>query len=104
MKVTYYGHSCFHAVAGGKKLLFDPFIKGNPLASKIDVAEITADYILLSHAHGDHIGDALEIAGHNNATIIGPNEVVNWFLKKGAKNGHNLGPGGFMKFDFGKVR
>jgi L-ascorbate metabolism protein UlaG (beta-lactamase superfamily) len=104
MKVTYYGHSSFLVEAGGKKLLFDPFIKGNPLASKIDVSKIIADYILISHAHSDHVGDALEIAGHNDATIIGPNEVVNWFLKKGVKNGHNMGQGGFIKFDFGKVR
>src|SRR5580698_5717672 len=99
MKVTYYGHSCFLVEAGGKKLLFDPFIRPNPMAAEIDVSKIIADYIIVSHAHSDHIADVLEIAGHNDATIIGPNEVVNWFLKKGAKKGHNMGQGGFVKFD-----
>jgi len=62
MKVTYYGHACFSVVVGGKTLLFDPFISGNPLAKNIDVKKVPADFILVSHGHGDHVGDAVEIA------------------------------------------
>jgi L-ascorbate metabolism protein UlaG (beta-lactamase superfamily) len=51
MKITYYGHACFLIETQGKKLLFDPFISENPLAKKIDINKIEADYILLTHGH-----------------------------------------------------
>ena len=53
MKVTYYGHACFSVVVGDKNLLFDPFITGNPLAKNIDVKNVPADFILVSHGHRD---------------------------------------------------
>ena len=62
MNITYYGHNSFLVEFGGKKLLFDPFISGNGMASNIDVNSIEADYILLSHGHQDHILDAESIA------------------------------------------
>ena len=58
MKITYYGHACFLIETQGKKLLFDPFISENPLAKKIDINKIEADYILLTHGHQDHVLDA----------------------------------------------
>ena len=67
MKVTYYGHACFSAVVSGKTLLFDPFISGNPLAKAIDVKSVPADFILVSHGHDDHVGDAVEIAKRTGA-------------------------------------
>jgi len=70
MKVTYYGHSCFAVEVNGKTLLFDPFISGNPLAQQIEWKKIKADYILVSHGHGDHLGDTVEIAQRTNATVI----------------------------------
>ena len=57
MKLTYYGHACFMVEAAGIKLLFDPFISGNDNAKSIDIQSIEADYILISHGHGDHIAD-----------------------------------------------
>lgn len=60
MKFTYYGHACFSVDAGGKTLLFDPFISPNPLAKEIDVKKIAADFILVSHGHGDHVADVIE--------------------------------------------
>ena len=64
MKITYYGHSCFAVQCGKFNLLFDPFISPNPKAKDIDLSTIKANYILISHAHGDHIGslDALHKA------------------------------------------
>jgi L-ascorbate metabolism protein UlaG (beta-lactamase superfamily) len=103
MKFTFYGHSCFSVETGGKKLLFDPFITGNELAKGVvDVDKIEADYILVSHGHGDHVGDMVQIALRTGATIIGAYEVVTWAQKQGVKNGHplNFGPKGF---DFGKL-
>jgi len=104
MKFTYYGHACFSVFVGGKTLLFDPFIKYNELAKSIDINSITADYILLSHGHEDHVADALEIANRTGATIVSNYEVVTWFQAKGAKHAHPMNHGGQWKFDFGTVK
>lgn len=104
MRITYYGHSCFGIQINGKNLLFDPFVRGNTLASHIDVAKIPADVILISHAHSDHIGDAVDIAKRTNATIIGVWEVTLWFEQQGIQNVMKMNIGGSCKFDFGKVK
>jgi L-ascorbate metabolism protein UlaG (beta-lactamase superfamily) len=104
MKVIYYGHSCFSIVVGGKTLLFDPFITGNPLAKNIDVKKVPADFILVSHGHSDHVGDAVEIAKRTNALVIANYEVAIWLNKQGAPRVHPLNHGGRFKFDFGRVK
>ena len=80
MKVTYYGHSCFLLEVASKSILFDPFITGNPLAVDIKIQRIKADYILISHGHGDHIGDAVEIARQTNALVISNYEICNYLI------------------------
>ncbi|MCB0515994.1 MAG: metal-dependent hydrolase [Chitinophagales bacterium] len=82
MKITYYGHACFGVEIAGKKLLFDPFIRPNPLAKHINIDDIAADYILLSHGHEDHVADALYLAERNKATIIACFEICTWFAQK----------------------
>lgn len=104
MKITYFGHACFGIEVNGKHLLFDPFISANPLASGIKTESILADYILVSHGHSDHIADAIDIAKRTGATVISNYEIVNWLLKKGAKQGHPMNIGGKKKFDFGTVK
>jgi L-ascorbate metabolism protein UlaG (beta-lactamase superfamily) len=104
MKFTYYGHACFSVEAGGKTLLFDPFITPNPLARKIDVARIAADFILVSHGHGDHLADVVDISNRTGATVIAPYEVGNWFEGKGVKNVNPMNHGGGAKMDFGRVK
>ncbi len=104
MKVKYYGHSCFSVHTGGKTLLFDPFISGNPLAKDIDIKSIQADYILLSHAHADHSSEVLEIARNNNATIIGIWEISEWAIRNAHSLTHPMNIGGSFNFDFGSVQ
>jgi L-ascorbate metabolism protein UlaG (beta-lactamase superfamily) len=104
MKLTYYGQSCFAVQAGGKNLLFDPFITPNELASHINIADIKADYILLSHGHGDHSNDAVQLAKQNDATIIGAFEVAMWMNKQGVEKYHPMNTGGKWNFDFGTVK
>src|SRR5580658_231859 len=104
MQFTYYGHSCFAIRAGGKTLLFDPFVTGNPLASAIDVDKIAADYIFVSHGHYDHTTDVLRIAKRTGAKVLGNWELYDWFNKNGLKNTHPINPGGQFEFDFGKVK
>jgi L-ascorbate metabolism protein UlaG (beta-lactamase superfamily) len=106
MKVTYYGQSCFLIETLGQKLLFDPFISPNPLQSengKAIVNTIEADYILLTHGHGDHVADAESIAKRCGATIISNYEIVSWYQTKGIK-GHPMNLGGSKSFDFGTVK
>ena len=103
MKYTYYGQSCFLLEAVGKKLLFDPFITPNPLARDIDIKSIEADYIFVSHGHGDHVADLVDIAKQTNAQVVAMVEVAAWASKQGVENliPMNYGP---TTLDFGKVR
>ena len=102
MKFTFYGQSCFAIETGGKKILFDPFITGNELAKNIDINAIEADFILVSHGHGDHVADLVSIAKRTGAQVIAAYEVVEWAQKQGITNVHpmNFGP---FNFDFGKL-
>ncbi|HMJ45682.1 MAG TPA: metal-dependent hydrolase [Ferruginibacter sp.] len=104
MQLTYYGQSCFCVNVSGKSLLFDPYITPNKLARHININDINADYILLSHGHEDHVADAEAIAHATGATIIANYEVVTWFEKKGLKKNHSMNPGGKWAFDFGTVK
>ncbi len=103
MQLTYLGHSAFHLETKGKHLVFDPFISPNPLAAHVNVDEIRADYILISHGHGDHVADAERIAKRNGATIVSNYEIVTWFEAKGLA-GHGMNHGGKRQFDFGWVK
>jgi L-ascorbate metabolism protein UlaG (beta-lactamase superfamily) len=104
MKFTYYGHACFAVEAGGKNLLFDPFVTPNPLAERIDAKKIAADFILVSHGHGDHVADVVAIAQRTGATVIAPFEVGSWFEKQGLKNVQAMNHGGAARTSFGRVK
>ena len=104
MKLTYYGHSCFCVSVGGKHLLFDPFISGNPLAANVDIDRIRADYILVSHGHEDHMGDVERMVSHTGAKLISNYEITVWFAARGVSNSHALNHGGAWTFDFGRVK
>jgi len=104
MNITYYGHSCFGIEINGKHLLFDPFISQNILAKNININNIKADYILISHGHFDHIADAEVIAKRTNATVIAAHEVCVWLNKQGVEKTHNMNTGGKAKLDFGNVK
>jgi L-ascorbate metabolism protein UlaG (beta-lactamase superfamily) len=104
MKVTYYGHSCFAVEVKNRALLFDPFITPNSLAKAVNVNKVAADYILISHGHGDHLADAASIAKRTGATIISNFEIVTWFGKQGVPKAHPMNHGGGYTFDFGRVK
>lgn len=99
MKFTFYGHACFGIEANGVKLLFDPFISGNELASAIHMNDIDADYILLSHGHADHILDCEAIAMRTGAKVICAYEIHEWLNEKGITNTHPMNTGGQWHFD-----
>src|SRR5690606_6217697 len=103
MKITYYGHAALGIEIQGKHLVVDPYISANPLASNIDVNSIPADYILLTHAHGDHILDVETIARRTGATIVSNAEIAGHYEGKGFKS-HGMNHGGSWNFDFGTVK
>lgn len=102
MKITYLGHASLSIEAHGKTILVDPFITGNELAKDIDINTLEADYILITHAHEDHILDVAAIAKRTGAILISNFEIISHFEKKGLK-GHPMNIGGSWKFDFGKI-
>lgn len=105
MQITYYGHACFGVKIGNLQLLFDPFITQNPLAQQVDLKKIKTDFVLISHAHSDHMADALEIKKHNEqAILITNNEMKKWFAAKGWENSFGMNYGSAVKFEFGKAR
>lgn len=104
MKFTYYGHSSFAVEVKGKKILFDPFITPNDLASSIDVNRIEADYIFVSHGHADHVADLKGVAERTGAKVVGAFELTEWISKQGISNVHPMNTGGKWVFDFGTVK
>lgn len=103
MKITFYGHACLGVDIEGVSILIDPFITANPKASSIDITTLKADYILITHAHQDHIIDVEAIAKRTDATIVSNYEIVTHFSKMGYK-GHPMNHGGSWQFDFGSVK
>ena len=104
MKVTYYGHSCFAVNTAGCTLLFDPFITGNELARNVDVNQVPADFVLISHGHSDHLADAVAIARRTGALVISNYEITVWFGRQGVGKTHPLNHGGGARFDFGRAK
>jgi L-ascorbate metabolism protein UlaG (beta-lactamase superfamily) len=104
MKFTFYGHASFAVETGGKTILFDPFISPNPQAKHIDINSIKADYIFLSHGHGDHVADVVAIAQNTNATCVAAAEIAGWLQKQGLGKVHAMNHGGPIAFDFGTAR
>ncbi len=103
MKLRYFSHSSFQITTDDqKRVLIDPFLDGNP-TSPVTAADVHADYIILTHAHGDHLGDALTIAKRDNALIISVNELANYCQAKGC-NAHNMHIGGGYAFPCGRVK
>ncbi len=104
MKIKYLGHASLLIEVAGKNIVIDPFITGNPLAAgKIDVDEIKADYILITHAHQDHILDVERIAQNNPGVVIVSNfEIASYYGKKGFQF-HPMNHGGSWNFDFGTL-
>jgi L-ascorbate metabolism protein UlaG (beta-lactamase superfamily) len=104
MEITYFGHSCFLIETGQYNILLDPFITPNELAKDINIDEIKADFIFLSHGHNDHVADVERIYKNTKAKVVGGYEVVSWFVNKGVENIHPMNHGGHIKFDFGSVK
>ncbi|RPI90438.1 MAG: metal-dependent hydrolase [Chloroflexi bacterium] len=102
MKYTWYGHAALGLETSGHKLIVDPFLTGNPAAS-ITPEAVEADFILVSHGHGDHLGDSVAIAQRTQALVISVNEIANWFGNQGIE-AHGQHVGGGFKYPFGYLK
>ena len=104
MKITFYGHNSLLIEILGNYIMVDPFITGNPLyKDKLDVKSLKADYILLTHAHQDHILDVETIAKNTNAKIVSNYEIAMYYQEKGF-NVHPMNHGGNWRFEFGNLK
>jgi L-ascorbate metabolism protein UlaG (beta-lactamase superfamily) len=101
-KATFLGHACFQLEADGTSLIVDPFLTGNPKAAR-KADDVSCNYVLITHGHGDHLGDAISIAKRNNATIISNYEVATYCGTQGATS-HPMHIGGSHRFPFGRVK
>jgi len=102
MKFTYYGHSTFHLEIGEHSILIDPFISDNP-HTDVSPETFSPSHIILTHAHGDHVGDTEAIAKRSGAKIVSSFEIANYFDAKDL-NTHPMNPGGSYTFEFGTVK
>jgi len=103
MKITFYGQNSLSIEVGGKHIIVDPFITGNDLSKdKVDIKQLKADYILVTHAHQDHTLDVEAIAKNTGATVVSNYEIANHYEAKDLKV-HPMNHGGSWEFDFGKV-
>jgi L-ascorbate metabolism protein UlaG (beta-lactamase superfamily) len=102
LHLTYYGHSAFKLYDDNHTIVIDPFLTGNPNA-KVKPEEVKADFVILTHGHGDHLGDGIKIAKASDATVIAVSELADYCIAKGAK-AHNMHIGGSFQFPFGRVK
>ncbi|MCK5852706.1 metal-dependent hydrolase [bacterium] len=101
-KLTYLSHSAWLVETDNYTIAIDPFLEGNPTAT-VKPSDVEADYIIVTHGHGDHLGDAIPMAKANNGTIITNFEIANYCTEKGA-NAHPMYIGGSHEFPFGTVK
>ena len=103
MEITFYGHASIGIKTGKINILVDPYISANPAAAEININSIPADYILITHAHGDHILDVEAIAKRTDAVIVSNAEIADHYTTKGYK-AHPMNHGGSWDFEFGVVK
>ncbi len=102
-KFTWYGHATLGLETGGYKIIVDPFFTGNPAAT-IPAEKVEADYILVSHGHGDHVGDGAAIAKRTGAAIVSNFEIASWFAAQGVEKTHGQHLGGGYRHPFGYLK
>lgn len=103
VKFTWYGHGCMSLDVDGKKILVDPYLSDCPTAA-VKPGDVEADFILISHGHGDHIGDSVALAKRTKALVISNFEISTWFQNQGIDaHGQHIGGGFHHPFGYLKL-
>lgn len=102
-KITWLGHGTFQLETAGTTVLIDPFLTGNPAASTT-ADKLSPQFIVVTHGHGDHIGDTVSIAKRTGALVISNYEITEWLKGQGVANVHAMNTGGAFQFPFGKLK
>jgi L-ascorbate metabolism protein UlaG (beta-lactamase superfamily) len=102
LKITWLGHACFTLDDGKNRIIIDPFLTGNPVAT-VSPGDLKVDAVLVTHGHGDHLGDAVDISRHGGVPLIAPFELAKFCERKGATI-HPMHIGGGHTFFFGRVK
>ncbi len=103
ISLTYHGHAALGLDISGTHILVDPFFSDNPSAAA-DPTKLPADFVLVSHGHGDHVGDTVEIAKRTGATVVANFEMASWFTAQGVENVHPQHLGGGFAHPFGYLK
>lgn len=103
IKVTWYGHATLGLEISGYQILVDPYFTDNPAASTT-AQDVKADYILITHGHSDHVGDAVSIAKRTGAMVISNFEIAGWMEKQGVQKTHGQHIGGGHEHPFGYLK
>jgi L-ascorbate metabolism protein UlaG (beta-lactamase superfamily) len=101
--LTWLGHATWLLETNGIRVLIDPFLDGNPSA-KLRAADVSAEFVLITHGHADHIADAAQIASRTGATVIAAFEICEWLAARGVSKTHGMNIGGGYQFPFGRVQ
>lgn len=104
LSLTWHGHATFSLNINGTHIVIDPFFAGNNPVAEVSVDAVAADYILITHGHGDHIADAIPLAQRTGATVIANFEIIGWLSGKGVANTHAQHIGGGFNHPFGRVK
>jgi L-ascorbate metabolism protein UlaG (beta-lactamase superfamily) len=102
-RVCWLGHACLLLESDGRHVLIDPFLTGNPAAAR-KPEDVPAHAILVSHGHGDHLGDTVAIAKRTRATVVANYEISEWLKGKGLTDVHGQQHGGGHGYPFGRVK
>jgi L-ascorbate metabolism protein UlaG (beta-lactamase superfamily) len=99
MELTWLGHASFRLDAGGKRIYIDPFLNGNPKTPDSEKDPERADIIAVTHGHGDHVGDTVDIAKKHGSTVVAPVELADWIGNQGVENVRDPNKGGTVEVD-----
>ncbi len=99
MELTWLGHSTFRLDADGKRIYIDPFLTGNPKCPQSEVTPERVDVIALTHGHGDHVGDTVELAKKHGCTVVAPVELADWLGSQGVEDVRDPNKGGTTEVD-----